>query len=478
MNITLNPAHPVPLYLQLYHHIRDWILSGRVLPGSRLPASRELAQQCHVARITVTQAYEQLAAEGYVVRRRGAGVFVSESLPLTEKRPFLPPFTPVLSTWGQQAQTVAHSTDNPETHLEIDFGFGRSIPHIFPYAIWRRLLDRYLSTDDFMLSRYGSVAGYESLRQALASYLARQRGVRCTWEQVVIVSGVQQALDLIARLWLSKGDEVLVETPGYADAFDLFKVHGAHLRPLPVDDEGFPVEQIPADCHAKLVFVTPCNQFPRGGTMSLRRRLALLAWARQQRVFILEDDYDGELRYDGRPLAALQGLDEDGRVIYLGTFSKVLFPALRLAYVVLPPALVEPFLRAKGLVDRGAPTLTQTAVADFITEGHFERHLRHLRQEYGERRERLVQNIREYLPSAVHYVATAAGLHIMLYLPPTCDENRLVREAAAVGVGIYPGRFYHLQNPAPATVLLSFSGLNEAEITEGIHRIAQHCRWE
>ncbi|MCP4361503.1 MAG: PLP-dependent aminotransferase family protein, partial [Chloroflexi bacterium] len=354
---------------------------------------------------------------------------------------------------------------------EIDFGFGRSFPHIFPYDIWRRLLARYLSTDDVMLSRYGSVAGYLPLRQALADYLHRWRGVHCHADQIVIVNGAQQALDILTRLCLSAGDEVLVETPGYGQAFSVFRLNNAILKPLPVDEAGFPVEKIPEDSQARLVFVTPSNQFPRGGTMPVSRRLALLAWARQHKALVIEDDYDGELRYDGRPLSALQGLDEDGRVIYLGTFSKVLFPALRLSYAVLPPGLVRPFTQAKALVDRGAPTLTQAAVADFITESHFERHLRHLRYAYGRRRQILVNELKKHLGEQVSFTDVPAGLHIMLYLADGLVETAVIQAATEAGVGIYPGAPYHLQTPPPPSILLGFSGLSEDEIVEGVRRL-------
>ncbi len=466
----------LPLYWQVYQQIRKAILGGTLLPGERLPSSRQLSQANQIARITVTQAYEQLQAEGYIVSRVGAGTFVADNLPLAQPPSTESAFEPVLSPWGRRVMRVAPENTRTQPRPQIDFGFGRSYPHIFPYNIWRQLLARYLSADDVMLSRYGSVAGFFPLRQALADYLGRLRQVRCTPEQVVIVSGAQQALDILARLLLVHQDEVLVETPGYAAAFRLFRAHGAKLTGLPVDAQGFPAEQIPVQSRARLLFVTPSNQFPSGGALPLPRRLALLAWARRHDALVIEDDYDGELRYDGRPLSALQGLDEDGRVIYLGTFSKVLFPALRLSYVVLPPALVAPFVQAKTLVDRGAPTLTQAAVADFITEGHFERHLRHLRKAYGRRRQTLVQALGTYLPDQVCCSDAAAGLHVMLYLKPDWDEKEVVQKAAANGVGVYPGAPYHLEPPAPPSILLGFSGLTEAEIQEGIRRLALALR--
>jgi GntR family transcriptional regulator/MocR family aminotransferase len=465
----LNRERGTPLYEQIFRQIRQWILAGDLLPDAKLPASRALAQQCGVARITVTQAYDHLRAGGYVVSRPGAGVFVAGGLPLLVGER---PFTPNLSAWGQRVLAAGQQAHHPASRPAYDFGIGRSFAQIFPYDVWRRLLARYLSTDDAMLSRFGSVAGFMPLRQALADYLVQRRGLNCTPEQVVIVSGAQQVLDILARLLLKPGDEVLVETPGYVVAFDLLRAYGARLAALPVDDEGFPVERIPAESRARLAFVTPAHQFPRGGTMPLPRRLGLLQWARRRDALVIEDDYDGDLRYDGRSQAALQGLDVDGRVVYLGTFSKVLFPALRLAYVVLPEPLLTPFIRAKTLIDRGAPTLTQAAVADFMSEGHYERHLGQLRQVYGHRRHALVRALARDLPGLVRYPDVAAGLHLMVYLEAGCDEAAIVRQAATADVGVYPGAPYHLEKPAPPSLLLGFSGLSEPEIGEGIHRLA------
>ena len=474
--LIINKDSALPLYLQIYNSLREKILTGRILPGSRLPSSRQLAQQIGVARITVTEAYAQLQAEGYIIGRKGSGTYVTDSLPLPPKttapsrRKKSP--APTLSAWGNRVMERQQREERPFFHRpDIDFGFGRSFPHIFPYDVWRRLLARYLSTDDVMLSRYGSAAGFFPLRKALAAYLSRLRGVICKPEQVIIVSGAQQALDILARLLLEAGDEMLMETPGYVNAYAIFHAHGALVETVPVDDAGFPVEKIPPACRAKLLFVTPSNQFPQGGAMPLARRMALLQWAHAHHAWIIEDDYDGELRYDSRPLAALQGLDKNGRVIYLGTFSKVLFPALRMGYVVLPPALVTPFIQAKSLVDRGAPTLTQAAIADFITEGHFERHLRHLRNAYGKRQQVLIDALTNHLPSNVSFSTTPAGLHVMLYLPPYCDEAALIRQAAKVGVGVYAGAKYHLAKPAPPSILLGFSGLSEADIEEGVRRL-------
>ncbi len=468
--IQLDPQAPEPMYWQLYRQIRGLILSGEWEAGDKVPPSRELARMLGVSRVTVAQAYAWLQSEGFVTGKRGAGTFVADvgqGAVFEDERPF----TPRLTAWGRRILSAKERAVRGQPRPEIDFGFGRSFPHIFPYDIWRKLLARYLSTDDVMLSRYGSAAGFYPLRQALADRLAHWRGIVCQPEQVVIVNGAQQALDMLLRLLVEPGDEVLMESPGYADAAALFQAHGARLTPVPVDDDGFCTALIAPDSEAVLAFVTPSNQFPRGGAMPLARRLALLRWARQQGAFVVEDDYDGELRYDGRPLSALKSLDEGDQVIYLGTFSKVLFPALRLAYVVLPEVLVRPFILAKGLVDRGAPTLTQAAVADFIAEGHFDRHLHHLRVAYGRRRQALVDALRHYLGDRVSFVSEPAGLHVMVFLPTGWDEETAVAQAEKVGVGIYPAAPYFLQ-PGPPAILLGFSGLTEAEIVEGIRRLA------
>lgn len=484
LHLRLEDNSPDPAYRQIYRQLRRMILVGELSAGTRMPATRRLAEQVGVARITIVQAYEQLEAEGFVETRTGAGTFVNTDLAGYEK--LNPPeprsyeqYKPALTSWGQRVLTLGAPEERGTNGVrpEIDFGFGRSFAQLFPYDIWRRLLGRYLSTDDAMLSRYGSPAGFLSLRQAVAEYLGRARGVRCDTGQVVIVSGAQQALDILSRLLLRPGDDVLVESPGYRDAFTLFRLHQARLIGLQVDNAGLPVPDIPPDCRARLVFVTPTHQFPKGGTMPLARRLALLDWARLHQAIIVEDDYDGDLRYGGHSLSALQGLDREGRVVYLGTFSKVLFPALRLGYVVLPSSgdgqgLAEAFVRAKSLVDRGAPTLTQAAVADFIAEGHFERHLRHLRTLYGERRSVLVNALEKYLGDRVSYSPIAAGLHVMLLLQPDVDEGRLVRDAAAIGVRIYGGAPNFLEQPAPPSIMLGFSGLSEIEIVEGVRRLA------
>lgn len=479
IELELHESADDPLYRQVYRQLRGKILSGELPKGAKLPSSRALAAEAGIGRITAIHAYKQLQAEGFIESRPGAGTFVADSISQMLPTEAGDQFQPHLSTWGRYIASSTEPERRDKFRLEIDFGFGRSFPHIFPYDIWRRLLARYLSTDDVMLSRYGSPVGFLPLREALAEYLVRQRGVACDPQQVVIVSGAQQALDILARLLFTTGDKIVIETPGYSDAYRLFQAHGVHLHPLQVDEQGLPVSELPAGDSFRAVFVTPSHQFPRGGSLPLERRLKLLDWAREQDALIFEDDYDSELRYDGHPLSALQGLDKSGHVVYLGTFSKVLFPALRLGYVVLPESLAAPFTQTLALVDRGAPTLTQAAVADFIAEGHFERHLQRLRLAYGERRQALVDALDETLAGEVSFSRVPAGLHIMLHLHQACDEQEVIQRAAAAGVGVYPGAPFFVQPPAPPSILLGFSGLNSEQIQEGVRRLADvipRCR--
>lgn len=466
LNLSLTKSSETPLYCQLALQIREQILRGERIAGEALPPSRSLARELGIGRITVKHAYTQLADEGFVETRTGAGTFVA-ALPILQ--PASEPTATTFSAWAERALNLRPSPAREQKSLEYDFGFNTNFPHLFPYDVWRKLLARYLSTDDTMLARYGSAAGFAPLREAIATHLTTSRGVQCEVAQVVIVNGVQQAVDIISRILLQPNDPVFVESPGYVEAYKLLRVYGAQLHSFAVDDTGFPVEKI-GDRTAKLAFVTPANQFPRGGTLSLPRRLQLIQWANRQNAYILEDDYDSELRYDDKQIGALQGVAPE-RVIYLGTFSKVLFPALRLAYVVLPHPLIAPFLATKRLIDRGSPTLTQAAIADFLREGYFDRHVRRLRQTYAMRRLQLVRGLREHFPTW-QFSDVAAGLHVMARLPSGMDEQVVVKSAESHQVGIYPAAVYSLSpNPNPA-VLLAFSGIDEGKILAGIGRLA------
>src|SRR5271154_1896252 len=388
-------------YRWLYAALRADILAGRLRPGSRLPATRDLARQYKLSRGTVLSAFEELKSEGYLHGSRGSGTYVSSVLPenllqvapeprqklsLSKQRPRR------LSGYGLRVQSFANLESRPTR------AFRANLPalDLFPTRIWTRLAERRLRRLSIPQLLGCDTMGYLPLRTAVADYLNTSRGTRCSPQQVMIVSGTQEALDLAGRLILNPGDQVCVEEPGYPGAAMVFEALGAKICPVPVDSEGMELPG-PRARKAKLVYVTPGHQFPVCTTMSLARRLQLLDWARRSCAFIFEDDYDSEFRYAGRPIPALQGLDRQGSVIFSGSFSKVLFPALRLGYLVLPSDLVEQFAAAKSILNRHTAPFEQTVLCDFIVEGHFGRHLRRMREVYAERLSALMESARRRL---------------------------------------------------------------------------------
>jgi GntR family transcriptional regulator/MocR family aminotransferase len=312
------------------------------------------------------------------------------------------------------------------------------------------------------------------LRQAIAGYLQRARGVVCTADQVLVVNGFQQAVDLVSRVLLNAGDRVLVEEPHYRPARMAFQIVGAEVRGVVVDNDGVRVADLPHD-DTRLIYVTPSHQFPTGAILPLARRLDLLTWATRRDAYVLEDDYNGEFRYEGRPIETLQGLDEHGRVLYAGTFSKVMFPALRTGYLVVPESLVEAFVTAKALADAGGPTLLQLTLAAFIEGGHFERHIRRARARNAARRVAMLEAVDQHLPAGVEIVGANAGLHLMLRLPhlPQRKFRELRHRASELGVGVYSASPFYLDPPAQTALLLGYASLTEAEIREGIRRLGQ-----
>ncbi len=320
---------------------------------------------------------------------------------------------------------------------------------------------------------YGHPSGYRPLREEIAAYLGAARAVRCVWEQVIVVSGSQQALDLAARVLLDPGDAAWVEDPGYAGARGALTGAGARLVPVPVDEEGLRVSAGMARCaDARLAHVSPSHQYPLGATMSLPRRLELLAWASRAGSWVIEDDYDSEFRYTGRPVEALQGLDAEGRVIYVGTFSKVLSPALRLGYLVVPPDLVDPFTAARELADRHAPTVEQATLARFIAEGHFARHVRRMRALYAERQVALVSAAARDLPGLVDVGPAEAGMHLVGWLPADADDREASRRAEAGGVEANALSLYGIEPLRRGGLLLGYAAVDEAGIRDGVRRLA------
>jgi GntR family transcriptional regulator/MocR family aminotransferase len=428
--LTLAPNAPT-LHHALYDALRGAILDGRLRSGTRLPSSRALGAELGVARGTVVGVFEQLAGEGYVTSRRGSGTVVAAELP---------------DRWFRAAESDerAPSAVGPRLHLHTPVGspfatrarpparpFRAHVPAVdeFPMAIWTNLVARHARREAMFLDD-GDAAGHRPLRRVLADYLRTARGVRCREENVVIASGAQPLLTCLAHVLLERGSIVAMEDPGYDGARAVFREHGAAIAPVPVDACGLQVSRLPR--RARLVYVTPGHQAPLGVTMSAERRLALLAWAARHDAYVLEDDYDGEFRYEGWPVAALQSLDRAGVVLHIGAFSKTMLPSLRLAYAVLPDAVVEPYLVTKALFDRFTPTLFQAALTDFVEAGHFERHLRRMRLLYAERRAALVSAL-----DGLDVIGANAGIDLALHLskPDTAVVARLSEaniEAAAL----------------------------------------------
>jgi GntR family transcriptional regulator/MocR family aminotransferase len=478
--VTLDHHLPQPLHRQLYDELRRSILTGRLAAGQRIPSTRALAGSLGVSRATVTQSYEQLISEGYLQTAVGSGTSVSAQLPddLLQTPPLKPSrglsigaqTTVRLSRYGARLREVVRE---PEQRLPINFKYCRPAVDQFPADEWRRLLLRqYRAGDAAMLDYAEDGRGYAPLRAAIASYLARARAVRCDAEQVIVVNGSQQALHLIAGVLLDPGDAVAMEEPGYLGARHTFRMHGARLHPVPVDESGIRVDRLPAT-RTKLAYVTPSHQFPTGAILSLQRRLELLAWAEQSGALIVEDDYDSEFRYGSRPIPALQGLDQNESVIYAGTFSKILFPSLRIGYLVAPRALVDVFERAKWLADRHTPTLEQRALADFIREGYLDRHLRRMRTLYDKRRQALVCALHHHFGDRVTILGENSGMHLMIRLRSRLDADRLVRRAAEAGVGMNSARIYYTGPGGEDEFVLGYAGLSERKIQEGVKRLAK-----
>ncbi len=483
--LTIDPSQATSRYAQLYSALRDAILAGRMVPGARLPSTRDLSRTLEVSRNTVTAAFEQLVAEGYLESRVGDGTYVSSALPddllhvHSAHHPSTRGAQEIPLYFSERHRTIVTT---PMGGSEDEFApraFRTGIPALdaFPYSIWSRLVARHWRNPRPELLTYGEAAGYLPLRQAIADYLGAARGVRCTVDQVLITAGSQHALDLIAQVLLDPGDPVWIEDPGYRGARAALLGVGAKLVPVPLDEEGLSVVAgIAAEANARMAYVTPSHQYPTGVTMSVARRLALIEWAHRANAWILEDDYDSEYRYHGRPLAALQGLDTQelqSRVLYTGTFSKVLFPGLRLGYIVTPPLLTNAFTQALHLAHRYLSVIDQAVLTDFITEGHFARHIRRMRALYATRQAVLIDAIRHELADYMTVDAAPAGLHLVGWLQAGLDDRKVAIAAAQQGVEVAPISSYTLLPAVRQGLVMGYAMLNEAEIVTGVEGLRQ-----
>ncbi|MEK5279623.1 MULTISPECIES: MocR-like pyridoxine biosynthesis transcription factor PdxR [Paenibacillus] len=480
--ITLDKQRPIPLSHQIYEQVRNAIHSGALSGGDSLPPSRTLANQLEVSRSVILQSYELLQAEGYLEMRKGAGTYIA-GLPVEEKnlQDSENPYNFI--TKGPDFLTL-----NPSSIIENDLNtvlcnFRHGVPawDAFPMDQWQKALMNACRRASPDTLGYGPVEGSLGLRQEIARLLRSTRSMPVVPEQIVITSGATQVLDILSRIFVSKGDHVVVEDPSHNVVREIFSFAGAVVTPIRVDLEGISVDELQASCDhikegphkkPKLAYVTPSHQFPFGVTLSMKRRVQLLEWAKANQAFIIEDDYDSEYRYEGPKLSSLAGLDVDGRVIYVGSFSKVLFPSLRIGYVVLPPTLIQPFLAVKWITDRMSSALDQEALAEFIQNGHYARHVTQMGKLYAARRACLVKSLDAEFGSRVRYYGEEAGLHLLIELESGADEHRIAELALRYGVRVYPASSYFVgSKPQGPVFLLGYSNLTENQIKMGVNRL-------
>jgi GntR family transcriptional regulator/MocR family aminotransferase len=486
--VVLDPTSRAPLHTQVYEALRDAILAGRMRPGSKLPSTRALALHLNLARNTVMGAYEQLLAEGYLRGQAGSGTYVADALPeqllLARRKPLPSPLRPRGGTLLSKRGAMVADASSPFRRAwprlgpeGLAFQVGMAAFDAFPADTWGRLTQQRWSRSWRDLLTLHEPQGYPLLRRQIADYLVTARGVRCGPEQVIVVNGTQQAIALAAQVLLDPGDSAWIEDPGYSVARVALDAAGAITVPVPVDDEGLEVTVGVRRCKAaRLAVVTPSHQFPLGVTMSLRRRLELLSWAREANGWIFEDDYDSEFRYAGRPLAALQGLSPDARVLYAGTFSKVLSPSLRLGYLVVPEGLVDAFVAAKALADVSSPPLEQAVVADFMAEGHFARHVRRMRVLYERRKDALLEAGERELSGLLELQPATAGMHLVGWLPRGRDDRAAAERAAEQGVRTHPLSDLRIHAAGRGALLLGYASVTEDEIAEGARRLKAALR--
>lgn len=474
----LDKASGMPRNRQLYRLMRQAILD-RVLPSdTRLPSSRDLASELEISRNTVLYAYEQLLAEGYVEARAGSGTYVADTVPDSVHLPLAPT--------RRTATTAAHVQLSQRGHrLVAQAGaspqqWGAFVPGVpdvtqFPHKIWNTLQSKVWRKPPVAALTYGHGGGYQPLREVVAEYLKVSRSVDCEAGQVVITNGIHQSIDLCLRLLSDPGDVAWVENPCYWGARNLLSASGVTIRPIRVDAEGICPSDADLAVIPRFIFVTPSHQYPLGMVMSLARRRSLLEYARRHGCWIIEDDYDSEFRYNGRPLASLQGMDSGERVLYMGTFSKTMFPGLRLGYLVLPQALSKPFVTGMEELHRSGQAPLQATMAEFMMQGHFNSHIRRMRLLYGTRLEILQQEIDSHFEdSEVQVVGSDAGLHLALRLPAHCDDRLIVRQALEQGVAVRPlSSYYHDVNKVDPGLVLGYACVEDANIAPAFDALAQ-----
>jgi len=467
----LDPMSDEALYMQLYRYLGEQIANGRIPTGSRLPSVRRLSEHLGISRTPVSLAYEQLLAEGYIHSKPRSGYYASELdrtgmiLPADTRSPNGLPAAARLSR-------PYHAFGSDQT--PFDFGYGSVDLESFPLNKWRKWMNRCLLPENQRLLLYGELQGEAGLRLQIASYLHQVRGVRCVPEQIVIGAGTYHSLELLLQLLNGDVDCMAAEEFVNDGVKALFKQFRLACRPLKLESDGIRVEEL-FDSRARAVYVTPSHQFPFGMVLSVNKRIKLLNWAKERQAYIIENDYDGEFRYHGRPIPSLQGLDEDGRVVYVGTFSRTLAPSFRLSYLVLPPKLLDRFFELKHSYDQLASPIFQKTLQLFMESGEFGRHMRKMRRLYHKKHDALLQEVARAFGGQADVIGAGSGLHVLLKVRNGMSERQLIEAAKESGVLVYPASVYALApgRAEDSTVLLGFGGLTEAGIAEGVGRLAK-----
>ncbi|KHO14223.1 GntR family transcriptional regulator [Acinetobacter baumannii] len=464
----------------LYSALRDAILDGRLTAGTKLPSSRALADMMSISRNSVLAALERLLDEGYLFTKPSSGTYVAEVVPdqlihiqeiskkTTPSKPHAlninPNIEALLASWREQSWS---------TQKKKMFHVGVGCVDLFPHQLWGKLLTHAWRQSYYQLGQFHDPRGYLPLRQAICEYVRSTRGLNCNEQQIIIVNGTQQAIHLTAYALLQTNDEVCLDEPGYDAAFNIFRSFGAQVNLIESDEEGMQVSDITEHyLKSKLVYTAPSHQFPLGGTLSLTRRFALLDWANKAEKWIFEDDYNSEFRYGTHPIQALQGLDQQQRVVYSGTFTKMMFPEFRLGFMVVPEALIETFSAAKYYTDVRSSYLEQVALALFIQQGHYARHVRKVRKACYERQQTLIKVINEYLPNILDVQPTDSGIHLICWLKGAWTEQEFITHCSTLGLAVQPLSRYCQRTPKKAAVLLGYAAHQPEEIIENIKKLA------
>lgn len=459
--IPIDRSLDIPLIKQVYQQIRERILNGHLKSDEKLPSTRELSSELKVSRNVILEAYDQLLAEGFLVSRRGSGTYVATGTFLEQN----------------QKAPLFHSFDLGEENKKdasfINFRSGIPALDLFPRKTWAKLSFTIWNETSPSAFGYDFPEGRPELRQVLSQYLLKTRGVDCHPDQIVITSGATQAMTLVSKLLLSPDDTVIMEDPITDDIQTIFKTTGARLYPVPVDENGLKTSLLPLNKNPRFVFVTPSHQFPLGGTLPIQRRIQLIHYSRQTNCYLVEDDYDSEFRYEGPPVSSLQGLEPE-RVLYIGSFSKILSPALRMGYLILPLQLIEQCRKLKWFSDLHTPSLDQLVLARFIKEGHLERHISKMKKIYKSRRDFLIHCLNTTFSNKINILGDSTGLHLIVEFKEHHFSKELLEEIQRFEVKIYPVEDHTIEKGKhPNQIILGYGHLSNEEIEEGITRLCQ-----